>query len=118
VLSARSGTKFLEGPGALWALSRPLHKEAIVAKVTKVQLEDELFAKLDMLAASMGRPRGWLIRQAIKMYVGEQSGQVQAITEAMEAYRTGRIVFVQHEQVMKHIGAKINMQFDREEPND
>jgi predicted transcriptional regulator len=84
-----------------------------MTKVTSVRLEDELADKLDRLADSMDRPKAWLIEQAIKSYVDEQSWQVRAIREAMEEYRTGKAESVPHEQVMERLEAKIRAKLDQ-----
>jgi predicted transcriptional regulator len=70
-----------------------------MAKVTSVRLEDELSQRLDRLAVSMDRPKAWLIEQAIKSYIDEQSWQVQAIKEALDDYRSGKSRLVSHEEV-------------------
>ncbi len=79
----------------------------MMTRVTSVRLEDETAAKLDTLAASMDRPRAWLIEQAVKSYVEEQTWQVQAISEALADYRSGKAEIVPHEQVMEQMEAKI-----------
>jgi predicted transcriptional regulator len=74
-----------------------------MAKIISVRLEDELSKKLERLAVSMDRPKAWLIEQAIKRYVDEQSGQVQAIKEALDDYRSGESKVVPHEEVMAEL---------------
>jgi predicted transcriptional regulator len=78
-----------------------------MTKVTSVRLEDELASKLEALATSIDRPKAWVIEQAIKSYVDEQSWQVQAIREAMEEYRSGKAELIPHEQVMEELEARI-----------
>ncbi len=78
-----------------------------MTKTTSVRLEEDLANKLDALAASMDRPKAWLIEQAIKSYVDEQAWQVQAIREAMEEYRSGKAESVPHEEVKERLEAKI-----------
>lgn len=76
-------------------------------KITSVRLEDNLAHQLDALATSMDRPKTWLIEQAIKSYVEEQSWQVEAIKEALEEYNSGKSEVVSHEQVMEGLEARI-----------
>ena len=76
-------------------------------KVTSVRLSDELFAKLDRLAASLDRLRTWLIEQAILRYVDEEAGHVAAISEALAEYQTGKATLKPHAEVMEQLGAKI-----------
>ncbi len=78
-----------------------------MTRVTTVRLEDELANKLEALAEAMDRPRSWVIEQAIKSYVDEQSWQVEAIGEALEEYRSGKAELVPHEQVMERIEARV-----------
>jgi predicted transcriptional regulator len=70
-------------------------------------LDDEMANKLDRLAASLDRPRAWLIEQAIANYVEEQSWQVAAIGEALDDYRGGKAAVTPHEQVMERLAAKL-----------
>ena len=78
-----------------------------MTKVTSVRLDDEMANKLDRLAASLDRPRAWLIEQAIAKYVEEQSWQVAAISEALGDYRSGNAAVAPHEQVMERVAAKL-----------
>jgi predicted transcriptional regulator len=78
-----------------------------MTKVTSVRLEDGLSDALDQLAVSMDRPRTWLIEQAIKRYIEEQSWQVGAIREALAEYRTGAAEITPHEQVMSKLKDKL-----------
>ena len=78
-----------------------------MTKVTTVRLDDELATKLDQLAASLERPKAWLIEQAISRYVEEQSWQVEAITSALDEYRSGKAQLVPHDEVMGRLEAKI-----------
>jgi RHH-type transcriptional regulator, rel operon repressor / antitoxin RelB len=77
--------------------------------ITSVHLDDELASKLDALAASMDRPKAWLIEQAVRSYVEVQLWQVQAIREAMEDYRSGKAELAQHEKVMERLRARIKV---------
>ncbi|MDQ3707594.1 MAG: ribbon-helix-helix protein, CopG family [Chloroflexota bacterium] len=74
-------------------------------KITSIRLEDETAAQLDALTKSMDRPRAWLIDQAIKSYIAEQSWQITAIKEALEDYRSGQAELVPHEAVMDEMAA-------------
>ena len=78
-----------------------------MTKITSVRLDDEMANKLDRLAASLDRPRAWLIEQAITNYVEEQSWQVAAISEALDDYRSGNAAAAPHEQVMERLTAKL-----------
>lgn len=78
-----------------------------MTRTTSVRLEDDLSDKLDALATSLDRPKSWLIEQAIKSYVDEQSWQVQAIQEALDDYQSGQAELVPHEQVMDQLEARI-----------
>lgn len=78
-----------------------------MAKPTSVRLDDELTRKLDTLAVAIDRPKAWLIEQAVRHYVEEQSWQIQAITEALAEYRSGASELVPHETVMQELEARI-----------
>ncbi|HBB34397.1 MAG TPA: toxin-antitoxin system antitoxin subunit [Cyanobacteria bacterium UBA8803] len=78
-----------------------------MTKVTTVRLDEALTEQLDALAASVDRPRSWLIEQAIKRYLEEQAWQVQAIQEALADLRSGKAELVPHEQVMQRLETKL-----------
>lgn len=78
-----------------------------MARVTSVRLEDALSNKLDALASSMDRSKAWLIEQAIKSYVDEQSWQIEAVEDAMKDYESGKAELVPHEQVMEQLEGRI-----------
>jgi metal-responsive CopG/Arc/MetJ family transcriptional regulator len=40
-----------------------------MTKVTSIRLPDELVDRLDRIARSLDRPRGWVIRQALSSYL-------------------------------------------------
>lgn len=85
-------------------------------KVTSIRLSDELAARLDQLAASLDRPRAWLIEQAIARYVDEEAWQVAAITEALAEYRKGGASLHTHDEVMGRLEAKMHAQTDDADP--
>jgi predicted transcriptional regulator len=78
-----------------------------MAHMTSIELCDELAARLDQLAASLDRPRSWVIEQAIVRYVEEEALQAAAITEALEAYERGEDEPRPHEEVMARLEARI-----------
>ena len=70
-----------------------------MAKVISVALNDDTIGKLDHLTASLGRPKAWLIEQAITRYVDEQTWQIAAIAEALAEYQSGTATLITHEDV-------------------
>lgn len=87
-----------------------------MTKVTSIRLADDLVAKLDQLAASVDRPRTWVIEQAIARYVEEEAWQVAAIEEALADYRAGTARLVPHEHVMQHLDEKIRAKLGDVDP--
>ena len=82
-----------------------------MSKVTSVRLSDELATQIDFLAAALDRPKTWVIEQAIARYVEHEAWQVQAITEAMDDYRTeaatGHVTGDDHTELMDQLEAQI-----------
>jgi predicted transcriptional regulator len=78
-----------------------------MTKVASVQLDDDLVARLDQLAAALNRPRAWVIQQAIARYVEQEAWQVQAIAEALAEYRGGEAIASPHDEVMARLEATI-----------
>lgn len=85
-------------------------------KVTSIRLSDDLVTSLDQLAASLDRPRAWLIEQAIIRYVNEEAWQVAAISEALAEYQTGKPTLKPHGEVMEQLGEKIRARAGGESP--
>lgn len=78
-----------------------------MSKITSIRLNDDIVADLDRLSVALDRPKSWLIEQAITDYVAEQAWQVQAISEALEAYQRGEEKLTPHDEVMDRIEARI-----------
>lgn len=78
-------------------------------KPTSVRLEDDLAEQLDQLAAAVNRPKTWLIEDAIRRYVEEQSWQVAAIRQEMEDHQAGKGLsdLAPHDVVMRQFEARI-----------
>jgi predicted transcriptional regulator len=81
-----------------------------MARITSVRLGDDLAARLDRLAASLDRPKAWVIEQAIARYVEQEAWQLEAIAEALTEYRQGNSTVRPHNQVMAQLEARIREQ--------
>ena len=79
----------------------------MASRVTSIRLRDDLATRLDALAASLNRPRAWVIEQAIARYVDDEAWQVAAISEALAEYRTGESAPRPHGELMEWLEAKI-----------
>jgi predicted transcriptional regulator len=90
--------------------------DAAMSRLTSVRLSDELAGRLDQLAASLDRPKAWLIEQAIARFVEEETWQMAAITEALTAYQKGGATLRSHDEVMERLGAKIRTTTDDANP--
>lgn len=78
-----------------------------MSKVTSIRLKDDLCEQLDQLAASLERPRAWVIEQAIARYVEEEAWQVAAISEALADYKSGNAKLRAHDEVMDELAERI-----------
>ncbi|MEA2575966.1 MAG: Ribbon-helix-helix domain [Chloroflexia bacterium] len=76
-----------------------------MSKITSIRLKHDTAAQLDALAKLLGRPKAWLIDQAVKSYIAEQSQQVKAIKEALEDYKSGQAELMSNERVMQEMAA-------------
>ncbi|MEJ0047431.1 MAG: CopG family ribbon-helix-helix protein [Rhodospirillales bacterium] len=63
-----------------------------------VRLPAELNDQIASIAASLDRPKSWVIEQAVKDYVAVQAWHLAAIDEGVKAADAGRVVA--HEQVV------------------
>lgn len=84
-----------------------LPMDTTMVRVTSIRLSDELAGRLASLAASLDRPRAWLIEQAIARYVEEEAWQLAAIAEALDEYQRGGASLLPHDEVMGRLEAKI-----------
>ena len=53
------------------------------------RLDTDTQAQLEKLAAATSRSRSWLVAEAVKQYVAEQSWQVEAIQEGIRQADAG-----------------------------
>jgi predicted transcriptional regulator len=53
------------------------------------RLDSDTHAQLDKLAVATSRSRSWLVAEAVKQYVAEQSWQVEAIEEGIREADAG-----------------------------
>jgi predicted transcriptional regulator len=72
-----------------------------MAKVTSIQLDDEILARLDALAAALGQPRDWVIEQAIARYLDADMRFREAVEEGIRAAEAGEVV--EHEVVIRDL---------------
>jgi predicted transcriptional regulator len=81
-----------------------------MTRITSSRLGDDLAARLDRLAASLDRPKAWVIEQAIARYVEQEAWQLEAIAEALTEYRQGNSTIRPHNQVVGQLEARIREQ--------
>jgi predicted transcriptional regulator len=63
-----------------------------MTKVTSIRLDDDLASRLDTLAASLDRPRTWLIEQALTRYIDAETQFLEAVEEGIRAAEAGDLV--------------------------
>jgi predicted transcriptional regulator len=78
-----------------------------MSKTTSFRMDDDLGDRLDALAQTLDRPKGWVIEQAIRRYVETEGWQVEAIQEALDDLNSGRAELHSHDEVMAGIAAKL-----------
>ena len=66
-------------------------------RVVTAHLPTELAEKLDGLAESLDRPRGWLVKEAVEAYVGLAEERRRETLAALEDVDAGRVV--EHDEV-------------------
>ncbi len=57
-----------------------------------VRLEPSLNEQLSVIASAYGRPKSWVIEQALSEFIATQSWQLAAIDEGIKAADEGRVV--------------------------
>jgi predicted transcriptional regulator len=78
-----------------------------LAHQVTVQLDSYLADRLKQLAVALDCPETWLIEQAIRNFIEEQSWQVSAIGEALNAFRHNSEELVPHELVMAQLARRL-----------
>ncbi|MFN8517512.1 MAG: ribbon-helix-helix protein, CopG family [Chloroflexia bacterium] len=73
----------------------------MMAQVTSIQLDNAIVARLDTLAAAIGRPRTWVIEQAITRYLDAELGFLEAVEEGIRAAEAGDVV--EHQVVIRDV---------------
>ena len=69
-------------------------------------MDDGVAGKLEQSAAALGRPKSWLIEQAIASYVADQPWQVR-LDDALDAYRGGTETLASHEEAIDRFEAQL-----------
>lgn len=70
-------------------------------KTTTVRFEQETIALLDRIATSLGRPRFWIINDALTKYLAYEVWFLEEVQNGMDAADQGN--FVSHEEVKNSI---------------
>lgn len=61
-------------------------------KATSVTLDDETLKRVGQVAEAMGRPREWLMAEAIKLYVAREGRFVLEVGQGIQAADEGRLI--------------------------
>ncbi|HYP41430.1 MAG TPA: ribbon-helix-helix protein, CopG family [Chloroflexia bacterium] len=77
------------------------------------RVPEDLSQQLTTLSEATKRSRSYLIEEALRSYIDEQSWQVAAIKEALEDYQSGNAKLVSHEAVMERLEAKLRAKLER-----
>jgi predicted transcriptional regulator len=64
------------------------------------RISPKLDAGLERLALLTGRPKSWLLCEAIESYVASEKEFISAVQEGLADMRAGRVL--EHEQVVRH----------------
>jgi predicted transcriptional regulator len=66
------------------------------------RLDSDTRARLEKLAAATSRSRSWVVAEAVKQYVAEQSWQVEAIKEGIRQADAGN--FASDDEIKEAFG--------------
>jgi predicted transcriptional regulator len=78
-----------------------------MAKTTSFRMDEDLGDKIEALARTLDRPKGWIIEQAVRRYVETEGWQIEAIQEAMDDVRSGRADLRSHDEATSRAAAKL-----------
>lgn len=60
--------------------------------VTTVRFEQDTLDQLDQLAQSLGRPRAWVIKDAVARYLEHETWFRQEVQKGLDAVAAGEVV--------------------------
>ena len=69
------------------------------------RISPKLNAGLEHLASLTGRPKSWLLCEAIQTYVAGEEEFILAVQEGLADMRAGRVL--EHEQIVRHFEKKL-----------
>lgn len=61
-------------------------------KATSVMLDDETLKRIGQMAEGIGRPREWLMAEAIKLYVAREDRFVREVEQGIQAANEERLI--------------------------
>ena len=61
-------------------------------KATSIRLDEETLAGIAQIAEAQDRPRAWLMAQAIKHYVAQETWAMDQISKGIKAADEGRLI--------------------------
>lgn len=70
-----------------------------------IRTNEQIADQIGKLAKAMDRPKNWVIEDALKQYIAEQSWQVAGIKQAQKSLAEGKSVAF--EKVVKKLRTKI-----------
>jgi predicted transcriptional regulator len=71
------------------------------SQTTTVRLPEETLAQLDELAKGLGRPRSWVIKEAVNRYLEYEVWFRQEVQKGLDAIEAGNVV--SHEEAKERI---------------
>ncbi len=82
----------------------------MTGKVASVRMEEKKLQRIDKLAKTTNRSRGWLINQAVDRYLEYEEWYLRAVEAGMEDIKAGRII--SHGELKKDWENKLERSMD------
>ncbi len=82
----------------------------MTGKVASVRMGEEKLQRIDKLAKTTNRSRGWLINQAVDQYLEYEEWYLKAVEAGMDDIKEGRII--SHEELKKDWENKLARSMD------
>lgn len=64
----------------------------VATKVLTAHIPLPLAKKVDQMAARLGRPRGWIVKQALSAWIDQEDERSRLTREAMDDVDAGRVI--------------------------
>lgn len=75
--------------------------------MTAVRFDPEIRERLDKMAEQMGRPRAWIIKEAVAQYLERETWYLAEVQKGIDDVEAGRVI--SHDEIAARLKEKASM---------